>query len=353
MTELELVRSIVEREIDPRPLPVPMLKTPAYRPGRYGDWTLVNQHDSLAAVGYFRGLRFIDGFTNFALMRDGVVWMSLSPMELESQAIHLDAAYGEVVVAGLGMGALVYNLLQKPEVRRVTVVERDPAVIELLYKIASPKRWPRADKLQIRQGDALHYPHDWTVDTLLADIWPKLAATEALGDMIQMQSRMNAKSVGWWGQEYDIVHFLSTRGYHAPVLPEHLDLFVRETGLPIVGPEIAGYCTLITDAIKNGLHPLTMQASAIAKPLDPLMSLGEARKRRLLFPEQPFQWHLTTTAHDRCPEGCGAEIANLGVRDRYCMKCHKGWKLTAKPLAWLRLMITSKAKVATRPAATA
>lgn len=347
MTELDLVRSIVEREIDPRPLPVPMLKTPAYRPGRYGAWTLVNQLDSLAAVGYFRGLRFIDGFENFALMRDGVVWMSLSPMELESQAVHLDAAYGEVVVAGLGMGALVYNLLQKPEVRRVTVVEKDPEIIGLLHKISNPLRWPQARKLDIRQGDALHYSHDGSVDTLLADIWPKLAATEALGDMIQMQSRLKAQRVGWWGQEYDIVHFLSTRGYTAPVLPEHLDLFVRETGLPIAGPHRRDYGDLIVDAIKNGLHPLNQNASAIAKPLDPTMSIAEARRRKLHFPSQPFQWHLTTTAHDRCPEGCGAEIGNLGVRERACLKCHKGWTLSTTPRAWLRLMLTSNARVTT------
>src|SRR5215471_9730041 len=143
------IASDFARLLDSRPFPFPRLKTPRYRAGQYGAWSLTTVTDHFAAVGYFRGMQWVDGTPQYVLRRGREVWMSISPMELESQALHLHAAHGDVVIAGLGMGALVYNVLQKPEVTHVTVVERDHEVVALLYEMADLKRWPGAEKLSI------------------------------------------------------------------------------------------------------------------------------------------------------------------------------------------------------------
>lgn len=351
MSLLKMSLAHPDLAVDPRPFPLMSLTPPPYRVGRYGEWTLVKHADTVGAVGYYRGLRVIEGHVNFALQRSGTVWMSLSPMELESQSLHLHCAHGEVVVAGLGMGALAYSLLQKPDVTRVTVVERDPEIIELLYKICTPRQWPNITKLDIRLGDALHYRHDRPVDVLVADIWPYLADTRAQGDMIQMQSQVQATLVGWWGQEYDIVAFLSGKGRSAPMSLDDLALYRSEVGLPIMGPDVPGYPELVVDAIVNGLHPLTKTASAIVRGLDPTMTIADARRRGLHFRKQPFQWHLTTTAHDKCPECGGSDIGNLGARDRVCLSeaCRitgRSWRLSVSPATWFRSMLEAGEPVA-------
>lgn len=122
--------------------------------------------NSLAAVGYWRGLQWVDKNVTLRHRPTGVVWTSLSPMELESQALHLDAMRGEVVFGGLGMGALAYSALQKPEVTRVTVVERDHEIVDALYHFASLSKWKNVAKLNVVFADVLCYRHPRPVDVL-------------------------------------------------------------------------------------------------------------------------------------------------------------------------------------------
>jgi hypothetical protein len=59
-----------------------------------------------------------------------------------------------------------------------------------------------------------------------------------------------------------------------------------------------------------------------------MLTLKEARKLGPL-PGQPIQWHLPTTAHDKCPH-CGGRLAYMGRTRRACMgTCTGGltWEL--------------------------
>jgi hypothetical protein len=109
-------------------LPWPEIRVPHYRTGRVGTWELKRQFQPILR-GYFRGLQA--AAENCVLTRDNRVWMSLSPVETESLALHVPFMRGHVVIAGLGMGLALYNALLRPAVRRVTVVERDADVITL------------------------------------------------------------------------------------------------------------------------------------------------------------------------------------------------------------------------------
>ena len=82
---------------------------PTYRPMQGARWRLVVAPLSISS-GYWSGPQVI---TNMAvLVRDegdgkGVrTWMSMTPMEIESQELGCRAAFGHTVVMGLGMNGL-------------------------------------------------------------------------------------------------------------------------------------------------------------------------------------------------------------------------------------------------------
>src|SRR5512145_1412 len=92
--------------IDCPGLPFPPMPAPPYRAVQGPSWRL-DEAMILAAPGYFSGPRALT-WTNYLLQRDGLTWMSLVPGEVESQAPHVAAAQGTVVVCGLGMGVMAY-----------------------------------------------------------------------------------------------------------------------------------------------------------------------------------------------------------------------------------------------------
>ena len=69
-------------------LPWPEIRIPPYRTGRVGAWELKRQEQPVLR-GYFRGLQACA--ENYLLVRDDRVWMSLSPVEIESLAPHVAA----------------------------------------------------------------------------------------------------------------------------------------------------------------------------------------------------------------------------------------------------------------------
>jgi hypothetical protein len=121
--------------IDDWTLPWPAIKVPTYQTRRVGAWELRRQNQPVLR-GYFRGLQACT--ENYLLMRDNRVWMSLSPVEIESLAPHVAHMRGHVVIAGLGMGLALYNALLRPAVRQITVLELDSEVIALFAAIMRP-----------------------------------------------------------------------------------------------------------------------------------------------------------------------------------------------------------------------
>lgn len=60
----------------------------------------------------------------FDKMKKQVV-MSDTPMEKHTNQEFLDAAHGDVLIAGLGIGLIVMPLLDDPEITSITVVEKE------------------------------------------------------------------------------------------------------------------------------------------------------------------------------------------------------------------------------------
>jgi hypothetical protein len=96
--------------------------------------------------------------------------MSDTDMERRSNADFIRAAKGTVLIAGLGIGLVLKNMLDKPEVTSVVVIEKYQDVIDLVGpKFNNPK-------LQIICADIDEWlPAPGTkFDTIYFDIWPDI-----------------------------------------------------------------------------------------------------------------------------------------------------------------------------------
>jgi hypothetical protein len=215
--------------IDRWTLPWPEIRVPSYRLGRVGSWELKRQFQPVLR-GYFRGPQVAT--ENYMLTRGDRVWMSLSPVEIESLAPHISQMRGHVVIAGLGMGLALYNSLLRRAVRHVTVLEHDPDVIALFDTIRGPD-WPSPDRFAIEVADAREWRPPEPVDYLYADIWDKLGAPEAAADTRAICRNLRPKSAGYWGMEANFVSFLARNRCKPPVTRPQFRAWARALGLPI------------------------------------------------------------------------------------------------------------------------
>jgi hypothetical protein len=137
--------------------------------------------------------------------------MSITPMEVESHLMHAALATGNVVICGLGMGYIIYKMLQNPNVTSITVVEQCPELIENFEKIVDGD-WYKDPKVSIVQHDALTYVPDQPIDYLYVDIAMTLFDEDHLEWTQQIQSNVQAKEVGFWGQELEIINVAREEG---------------------------------------------------------------------------------------------------------------------------------------------
>jgi hypothetical protein len=231
---------------------------PIYRPMQGARWRLVVAPLSISS-GYWSGPQVI---TNMAvLVRDegdgkGVrTWMSMTPMEIESQELGCRAAVGHTVVMGLGMGWAAANSALRPEVTSVTVVEFDPEVIALIGETGVFGQLPpdAQAKITVVRGDATAYAPDQPADTLLADIWLPLNGDDRVDQVRAMWANTGASKVYFWGQEMVIARRARDAGLSlegGDVGRATVRQIVAELGLPLIGPELPGYPERIAKAAK-------------------------------------------------------------------------------------------------------
>ncbi len=115
------------------------------------------------------------------LIIDDVIWMSNDDQEYKDIERAISTAHGKCYVGGLGMGLIIKELLKKPEVTNITVVEINPSVSKLVaptipvWKCGFDMWCGPLSKVEIFTNDATKafYPigvrncYDW----MYFDIW--------------------------------------------------------------------------------------------------------------------------------------------------------------------------------------
>ena len=202
---------------------------PRFREGECGDWS-VKLLPVTAARGYWgRGYRTRGAVALIGpFVESGAAWMSLVPMEVESQEIGIAAAHGHTVVLGLGMGWCTANVALNPAVERVTVLERDPDVVALIAGLGIFDQLPAAVRAKIRivEGDALTWRPGERVDCVHADIWATFLAPGRWSEVQRIHANIGSDMLYFWGQELEL-HRLDAG-------EPDLAALVARTGLPLI-----------------------------------------------------------------------------------------------------------------------
>lgn len=229
-------------EIDPRPLFgdfATSLWLPRVREGSHGGWSL-RVMPMTAARGYWGGLYRMEQAAMLIgpFEDDAAAWMSLVPMEVESQEIGIAAAHGHTVVLGLGMGWCAANVALNPAVARVTVIERDPEIIALVEALGVMGQLPQEAraKIELIPGDALAWRPVERVDCVHADIWAKFVEPRKWDEVRRLQDNVGAGALYFWGQEMELWRLACrARGAVPERLKEgELEALVATTGLPLI-----------------------------------------------------------------------------------------------------------------------
>lgn len=150
----------------------------------------------LPQLGYF------DKEFNYpAVYQDGVLWMSVTPNEINTMAQPIAKAHGNVLTFGLGLGYFAYMCLQKRDVGHVTIVERDKEVIELFKRHILPQ-FARKQDVTIVENDAYEYlcsMNDGEFDYAFVDIYHDAGdGREVYLEFKKYQSRFLRTKFDYW-----------------------------------------------------------------------------------------------------------------------------------------------------------
>jgi hypothetical protein len=224
---------------------------PRYRPLTSGDWEL-KIAGMVPSQGYWSAGGLVMGLP--VLERRQAVWMSLTPMEIESAEIGIKLARGHVVIMGLGLGWAAAATAMREAVRAVTVVERDPEVLALHRELDLFAQLPEAAhaKITLVEGDAYAWVPDAPVDLLMPDIWLPLINDGRVDEVRAMQAKVGAASIYFWGQELEIARH--ARGAGHALDAQGIAATIASFGLPLIGPEWPDYPRLVEAAAQRWMR---------------------------------------------------------------------------------------------------
>lgn len=194
------------------PVSMPTLALPPFKEQQLGNgWRLVKGEAPPLVRGYFKGLQRWGG-ANWMLKENDRVWMSVAPMELESQGWHATHASGRVLIGGAGLGVLLYNVARKPNVSKVFVVENNPDISEMASDFVTA--WGLRDKVSFVVEDMLEFKtKEMAFDFAAIDIWPDLGDSNLRPHMRRIARNLpRVREFAAWGMELDFVSYLSEQG---------------------------------------------------------------------------------------------------------------------------------------------
>jgi len=130
-------------------------------------------------------------FRKESSMHDPV--MSDTPAEMRDLHPIMIRAEGSVLINGLGLGVLVKNLLAKPKVLHIDVVETSLSLINLVGPFYEDPR------VKIHHADAyqVYWPKEQTWDVAWHDIWDNICS-DNWGEMRMLKQKYRRK-VTWQG----------------------------------------------------------------------------------------------------------------------------------------------------------
>lgn len=229
----------------------PACMVPGYVTGELGGGWSLQESTIPMARGYFSSV--IPCNRNPVLSLNGMVYMSVTPMELESHWLPLHEAHGNVVVAGLGMAMIVVNMLHWGNCANIVVLEHSQELINAYPDILegyTRDLWidalddgvltvVKADCRgelpldEIATGFGAPEFREGLVNHLYADIWPVLGCENALPDTQHMCEQLKPIGCTYWGQELEIAAQIGAPSEGPFATPTELRSAIAKMKLPL------------------------------------------------------------------------------------------------------------------------
>jgi len=144
-------------------------------------------HDSPDMLTRLRAARDgqpLNATTYTRLIVDGTLWMTDAEFECWTNSDFVRKAYGDVMIAGLGLGLIVGPLLKSAKVESVTVLEKHPDVVALIAPLY------RHCKLSVINADA----REWEAPKkafhyIYLDIWADVPNSDNKEEIAALKKR--------------------------------------------------------------------------------------------------------------------------------------------------------------------
>lgn len=117
-------------------------------------------------IGFMESISGIQKEKYARLKINGSCMMSETPMEHRTNYRFILNAYGDILIGGLGIGMIILPIQDSPNVKSITVIEKNLDVIKCIQH-----QLPFNDKVKIINEDVFDYKPERKYDCIYMDIW--------------------------------------------------------------------------------------------------------------------------------------------------------------------------------------
>jgi len=146
----------------------------------FGDYNIVIDSEKYTASDQLKNFYNIKNdfeiFSDVYLNKEDKTIMCTTEFELLTNKPFLDNANGDVLIFGLGLGLIVFPILNDTDITSITIIENDESIIEYIgNKILE---YDTDNKVTILSGDGYNYhtymDQNEKYDTIFLDFWVEL-----------------------------------------------------------------------------------------------------------------------------------------------------------------------------------
>ena len=123
------------------------------------------------------------------------IWMRLTPLEIQASYFAISMAKGKVGVVGLGLGYVIEEMAQKPEVEEIVVYEISQEVIDLYYS-----NFPKNPKIKVFCCNAFE-AESRKFDFFYADIYEYKITSQIVEDYKKFNELHEIEEYSFFGME--------------------------------------------------------------------------------------------------------------------------------------------------------
>jgi hypothetical protein len=146
----------------------------------FGEFTINTESDKSIASktikDFYNVTNEYENFSDVYLFKKGEIVMCSTEMELLTNKPFIDNVIGDVLIVGLGLGMVVFPLLNEDSITSITIIEKELDLINFVgLKISE---MDTNNKVTILMGDAYnHYERldpNKKYDTIFLDFWNQI-----------------------------------------------------------------------------------------------------------------------------------------------------------------------------------